>query len=136
MQQLAPGACDEVRQGYVEADSSCRCSPEQCANCRSDHGLQEHAQVSPQRAYRQLNLFPGSKNTRRILTRMHLQGKAKLVLIASNTSPLRKSELEYYSMLSKTNVHHFSGNNVCIRPAFCLFRLSALLPHVPCPSLQ
>jgi len=39
-------------------------------------------------------------------------GKAKLVIIAGNTPPLRKSELEYYSMLSKTNVHHFSGNNV------------------------
>jgi large subunit ribosomal protein L30e len=39
-------------------------------------------------------------------------GKAKLVLIAANTPPLRKSELEYYAMLSKTSVHHFSGNNV------------------------
>lgn len=39
-------------------------------------------------------------------------GKAKLVIIAGNTPPLRKSELEYYSMLSKTNVHHFAGNNV------------------------
>jgi len=59
-------------------------------------------------------------------------GKAKLVIIAGNTPPLRKSELEYYSMvwissaidskekheanflsqLAKTNVHHFSGNNV------------------------
>ncbi|RDL37740.1 putative 60S ribosomal protein L30 [Venustampulla echinocandica] len=39
-------------------------------------------------------------------------GKAKLVLIAGNTPPLRKSELEYYSMLSKTQVHHFQGNNV------------------------
>ncbi|KAI6709906.1 60S ribosomal protein L30 [Diplocarpon mali] len=38
-------------------------------------------------------------------------GKAKLVIIAGNTPPLRKSELEYYAMLSKTNVHHFSGNN-------------------------
>ena len=36
-------------------------------------------------------------------------GKAKLVIIAGNTPPLRKSELEYYSMLAKTNVHHFSG---------------------------
>ncbi len=27
-------------------------------------------------------------------------GKAKLVLIAGNTPPLRKSELEYYSMVS------------------------------------
>ena len=40
-------------------------------------------------------------------------GKAKLVIIAGNTPPLRKSELEYYSMLSKCSVHHFAGNNVC-----------------------
>lgn len=39
-------------------------------------------------------------------------GKAKLVIIAANTPPLRKSELEYYAMLAKTPVHHFSGNNV------------------------
>ncbi|KAI9690619.1 MAG: 60S ribosomal protein L30 [Bogoriella megaspora] len=39
-------------------------------------------------------------------------GKAKLVIIAGNTPPLRKSELEYVSMLAKTNVHHFAGNNV------------------------
>ncbi|VUC24260.1 unnamed protein product [Clonostachys rosea] len=39
-------------------------------------------------------------------------GKAKLILIAANTPPLRKSELEYYAMLSKVPVHHFSGNNV------------------------
>jgi len=36
-------------------------------------------------------------------TLKHLRsGKAKLILIAANTPPLRKSELEYYSMLSKT----------------------------------
>lgn len=56
-------------------------------------------------------------------------GKAKLIIIAGNTPPLRKSELEYYSMLSKApvsfsiqnqpepllihhQIHHFSGNNV------------------------
>ncbi|KAI1123958.1 50S ribosomal protein L30e-like protein [Nemania abortiva] len=39
-------------------------------------------------------------------------GKAKLVLIAANTPPLRKSELEYVAMLSKTPVHHFEGNNI------------------------
>ncbi|KAK4948069.1 60S ribosomal protein L30 [Elasticomyces elasticus] len=39
-------------------------------------------------------------------------GKAKLIIIAANTPPLVKSELEYYSMLSKTNVHHFAGNNI------------------------
>ena len=41
-------------------------------------------------------------------------GKAKLVIIAGNTPPLRKSELEYYSMLGKLNVHHFAGTNVSV----------------------
>ncbi|KAL2915680.1 60S ribosomal protein L30 [Polyrhizophydium stewartii] len=39
-------------------------------------------------------------------------GKAKLVLISGNCPPLRKSEIEYYAMLSKTNVHHYAGNNI------------------------
>merc|ERR1712116_49755 len=30
------------------------------------------------------------------------QGKAKLVIIGTNTPQLRKSEIEYYAMLSKT----------------------------------
>ncbi|KAI1851009.1 hypothetical protein JX265_004541 [Neoarthrinium moseri] len=54
-------------------------------------------------------------------------GKAKLVIIAGNTPPLRKSELEYYSMLSKTPVHHFGGNNIELGVA-CgkLFRCSTM----------
>eukprot|EP01010_Urceolus_cornutus_P002151 NODE_2756_length_474_cov_79.131765_g2172_i0.p1 GENE.NODE_2756_length_474_cov_79.131765_g2172_i0~~NODE_2756_length_474_cov_79.131765_g2172_i0.p1 ORF type:complete len:128 (-),score=53.65 NODE_2756_length_474_cov_79.131765_g2172_i0:89-415(-) len=39
-------------------------------------------------------------------------GKSKLLIIANNCQPLRKSEIEYYAMLSKTSVHHYSGNNV------------------------
>ena len=43
----------------------------------------------------------------------HLRnGKAKLVIIANNTPPLRKSEIEYYAMLAKTGVHHYAGNNI------------------------
>ncbi|KAG6483792.1 60S ribosomal protein L30 [Zingiber officinale] len=38
--------------------------------------------------------------------------KAKLIIIANNCPPLRKSEIEYYAMLAKVGVHHFSGNNV------------------------
>lgn len=54
-------------------------------------------------------------------------GKAKLVIIAGNTPPLRKSELEYYAMLAKTSVHHFSGNNIELGTA-CgkLFRCSTM----------
>ena len=39
------------------------------------------------------------------------QGKAKLVILADNTPQLRRSEIEYYAMLAKTGVHHYSGNN-------------------------
>jgi len=104
------------------------------------------------------------------------QGKAKLVIIASNTPPLRwdwevvflqlgklwssllrvttvwivtvncrlewirvlylttnylilnrKSEIEYYAMLAKTGVHHYSGNNIELGTA-CgkYFRVSTL----------
>jgi large subunit ribosomal protein L30e len=42
---------------------------------------------------------------------------AKLVLIAGNCPPLRKSEIEYYAMLSKTTVHHFAGTNVSLGTA-------------------
>jgi len=39
-------------------------------------------------------------------------GKSKLVIISNNCPPLRKSEIEYYAMLAKTGVHHYSGNNI------------------------
>merc|ERR1712154_558244 len=38
--------------------------------------------------------------------------KGKLIILANNTPALRKSEIEYYAMMSKTGVHHYSGNNV------------------------
>jgi len=40
------------------------------------------------------------------------KGKAWLVIIADNCPPLVKSEIEYYAMLAKTGVHHYSGNNI------------------------
>ncbi|PVU84667.1 hypothetical protein BB560_001467 [Smittium megazygosporum] len=39
-------------------------------------------------------------------------GKSKLILISGNCPPLRKSEIEYYAMLSKTSVYHYNGNNI------------------------
>jgi len=55
------------------------------------------------------------------------QGKAVLVIIADNCPPLEKSEIEYYAMLAKTGVHHFTGDNVALGTA-CgkYFRVSAL----------
>jgi large subunit ribosomal protein L30e len=40
------------------------------------------------------------------------KAKAKLIIISNNAPLLRKSEIEYYAMLSKTTVHHYNGNNV------------------------
>ncbi|ELV09411.1 60S ribosomal protein L30 [Tupaia chinensis] len=37
-------------------------------------------------------------------------GKAKLVILINNCPALRKSEIEYYAMLAKTGVPHYSGN--------------------------
>ncbi len=37
---------------------------------------------------------------------------AKLIILSGNCPSLRKSEIEYYAMLSKTGVHHYSGNNI------------------------
>ena len=44
-------------------------------------------------------------------------GKAKLVILASNTPPLRKSEIEYYALLSKTLVEHYKGDNIALGTA-------------------
>lgn len=38
-------------------------------------------------------------------------GKAKAILVANNCPPLRRSEIEYFAMLTKTTLHHFAGNN-------------------------
>ncbi|EJT45893.1 60S ribosomal protein l30-1 (l32) [Trichosporon asahii var. asahii CBS 8904] len=54
-------------------------------------------------------------------------GKSKLILISKNCPPLRKSELEYYAMLSKTSVHHYEGSNVDLGTAAGrLFRVGVM----------
>jgi large subunit ribosomal protein L30e len=49
------------------------------------------------------------------------------VIISNNCPAIRKSEIEYYAMLSKTGVHHYNGNNVDLGTA-CgkLHRVSVL----------
>ncbi|EHH53447.1 hypothetical protein EGM_14088 [Macaca fascicularis] len=44
--------------------------------------------------------------------KMIRQGTAKLVILANNCPALRKSEIEYYAMLAKIGVHHYSGNDI------------------------
>jgi large subunit ribosomal protein L30e len=35
---------------------------------------------------------------------------AKVILVSSNIPPLRKAEIEYYSMLARVPVHHYNGS--------------------------
>ena len=57
---------------------------------------------------------------------------AKLILIAANCPPLRKSEIEYYAMLSKTSVHHFQGSNLSLGTASGkLFRVRWVIVMLP-----
>ncbi|XP_044095965.1 60S ribosomal protein L30-like [Neovison vison] len=44
--------------------------------------------------------------------KMIRHGKEKLVILANNCPALRKSETEFYTMLAKTGVHHYSGNKI------------------------
>eukprot|EP00753_Platysulcus_tardus_P014224 PLAT4231.1.p2 GENE.PLAT4231.1~~PLAT4231.1.p2 ORF type:complete len:111 (+),score=28.64 PLAT4231.1:74-406(+) len=54
-------------------------------------------------------------------------GKAKIIIVSNNCPPLRKSEIEYYAMLSKTGVHHYSGSNTDLGTAAGrYFRVSVL----------
>jgi large subunit ribosomal protein L30e len=45
------------------------------------------------------------------------RAKAKMILISSNCPNLRKSEVEYLSMLAKVPVHHYSGDNTALGTA-------------------
>ena len=53
--------------------------------------------------------------------------KAKMIIISNNCPPLRKSEIEYYALLAKCNVHHYAGTNTDLGTA-CgkYFRVSVL----------
>mmetsp|Transcript_49389 Transcript_49389/g.68619 ORF Transcript_49389/g.68619 Transcript_49389/m.68619 type:complete len:105 (-) Transcript_49389:226-540(-) len=49
----------------------------------------------------------GTKSTLKAIR----NGKAKLIFIASNCPPLRKSLIQYYAMLAKIKTYLFPGNN-------------------------
>lgn len=51
---------------------------------------------------------------------------AKLVIIAGNCPPLRRSEIEYYAMLGRTAVHHYTGSTLCLSAVF----LTAALDNI------
>lgn len=65
----------------------------------------------------------GYKSTRKCIR----SGKAKLVIVSSNTPAVRRSEIEYCAMLAKCGVHQYNGNNVELGTA-CgkYFRVSML----------
>jgi len=63
---------------------------------------------SIQAAVRSGKIAVGSKVTKKLV----LHGKAKLVIIASNTPPEIKEDLKYYAKLSNIPVYIFPGTNI------------------------
>lgn len=60
----------------------------------------------------------GNGNWNFDLSTIHFDSVGKLIIIANNCPPLRKSEIEYYAMLAKVGVHHFNGSKYCIFLSF------------------
>ncbi|KAI5206308.1 hypothetical protein E4T42_02823 [Aureobasidium subglaciale] len=80
---------------------------------------------------RHKDIVLGSDSFSKTCDSAQIQFRARLIasaqIIAGNTPPLRKSELEYYAMLGKTAVHHFNGNNIELGTAAGkLFRCSTM----------
>merc|ERR1712194_904036 len=60
------------------------------------------------------------------------QGQAKLILISNNTPAIRRTELEYYAVLAKCDVHHYEGNNIELGTSMGkLFSVSAAVISEP-----
>merc|ERR1712166_892035 len=65
----------------------------------------------------------GYRNTIKTLR----SGNSKLILIANNCPAIRRTALEYYAVLAKSDVHHFDGNNIELGTALGkLFSVSAM----------
>merc|ERR1712028_75866 len=59
-------------------------------------------------------------------------GQAKLILISNDCPAIRRTELEYYAVLAKADVHHFDGNNLELGTALGkLFAVSAMIISDP-----
>jgi len=66
----------------------------------------------------------GYKNTIKALR----SGQSKLILISTNCPAIRRTELEYYAVLAKSDVHAYEGNNVELGTAIGkLFAVSAMV---------
>ena len=67
-------------------------------------------------------MITGYRNTLRCMR----NGQAKMIFISNNAPAIRKTELEYYSALTKCEVRHYEGNNLELGTA-CgkLFAVSA-----------
>ena len=70
----------------------------------------------------------GYRNTVKAMRR----GESKLIIIANNCPAIRRTELEYYAVLAKSDVHHFDGNNLELGTALGkLFAVSAMVISDP-----
>ncbi|CAD7674915.1 unnamed protein product [Nyctereutes procyonoides] len=65
--------------------------------------------------------------------KMIRHSKAKLVFLVNNCPAFRKSEKDYYTMLTKTDDHYYSGNNIELGTA-CGKYYSVCIPAIADPG--
>ncbi len=53
---------------------------------------------------------PISKGYKQAMKSLRL-GTVKMIVLSSNCPTLRKTEIDYYTFLAKTEIYHFAGNN-------------------------
>jgi len=56
--------------------------------------------------------------------------KAKLIIVANNCPALRRSEIEYYALLSGAGVHHYNGSTFFFSLLFHYFVFSWLFTNI------
>ena len=123
--QLAPRAGDEERQVHARVQDDAQDPAQRQGTRRADRWLSRSG--LPPRARRPATFAAATHPITSLTLPPPPAAQAKLVIICNNCPSIRKSEIEYYAMLSKAGVHHYTGNNVDLGTA-CgkLHRVSVL----------
>ena len=106
-------ALKTIRSGKGECVCVCEgcvCVLRACVVCVHVHVV--HFACSAHTPHEIPNAHEKQHNTNTHCVHFSCVPAAKLLIVSNNIPPVRKSELEYYAMLAKTGVHHYSGNNI------------------------
>ncbi|XP_041059003.1 phospholipase A2-like [Carcharodon carcharias] len=86
-------------------------------DCQEDEKVIGVHQLQAQLVMKSEKYMLGYKQTLKMIR----QRKAKLIILVNDSPALRKSGIEYYAMLAKVGMYHYSGNNIELGTACGLF---------------